>query len=132
MRLLLDTRVLLWAAAEPDRVPPSFRERIESPDNEVLFSAASIWEIAIKQQIGRLSPTVTPEEIAVAAVRMGFDELPVTAAHAAGVRRLPLHHRDPFDRLLVAQAIQEPARLLTADEILARYSDLVEFAMSED
>ena len=131
MRLLVDTHVLLWAAAEPGRVPPPFRERIESPDNEVLFSAVSIWEIAIKQQIGRLSPDVTPEELAEAAVEMGFEELPVTAAHAAGVRRLPLHHRDPFDRLLVAQAIHEPARLLTADETLVRYSDLVEFAMSE-
>jgi PIN domain nuclease of toxin-antitoxin system len=132
VRLLVDTHVLLWAAAEPDRIPPSFRESIESPDNEVIFSAASIWEIAIKQQIGRLSLTVTPEELAEAAVRMGFEELPVTAAHAAGVRRLPLHHRDPFDRLLVAQAIHEPARLLTVDEILARYSDLVELAGPKD
>jgi PIN domain nuclease of toxin-antitoxin system len=132
MRLLVDTHVLLWAAAEPDRLPPSFRDRIESPDNEVLFSAVSIWEIAIKQQIGRLPLSVTPEEIADAAVRMGFDELPVTSAHAAGIRRLPLHHRDPFDRLLVAQAIHEPARLLTSDEVLAQYSDLVELARRED
>lgn len=128
MRLLIDTHVLLWAATEPDRISPSFRERIESAENEVLFSAASIWEIAIKQQIGRLSLAITPEELAEAAVRMGFDELPVTTAHASGVRHLPLHHRDPFDRLLVAQAIHERARLLTADKTLVQYSDLVELA----
>jgi len=118
--------VLLWAVADPEKLPSAHRERLESPDNDVLFSAASIWEIAIKLQIGRLTLPVAPEEIVGAAVRMGFDELPVTAAHAAGVRQLPLHHRDPFDRLLVAQAIHEPARFLTADAMLSRYSDLVE------
>ncbi len=126
MRLLVDTHVLLWAAAEPERLPPSFRERLESPGNDVLFSAASIWELAIKTQIGRLSLAVTPEEIARTAVERGFDELPVMAAHAARVRNLPLHHRDPFDRLLIAQAVHEPARLLTVDRVLAKYSDLVE------
>jgi len=128
VRLLVDTHVLLWAAADPDRLPPSFRERLESPDNEVLFSAASIWELAIKIQIGRISLLVPPEEIARTAEETGFAELPITAAHAAGVQRLPLHHRDPFDRLLISQALHEPARLLTADRFLARYSDLVEVA----
>lgn len=126
MRLLVDTHVLLWAAAEPERLPPSFREQLESPESEVLFSAASIWELAIKMQIGRLALAVAPEEIARTAAERGFDELPVTAVHAAGVRRLPLHHRDPFDRLLIAQAMHEPARLLTVDRMLAKYSDLVE------
>jgi PIN domain nuclease of toxin-antitoxin system len=126
VRLLVDTHVLLWAIAEPERIPPSCRDRLESPDNDVLFSAASIWELAIKLQVGRLKLPVALEEIAEAAARMGFEELPVTAAHAASVRRLPLHHRDPFDRLLVAQAIHEPARFLTVDQGLARYSDLVE------
>jgi PIN domain nuclease of toxin-antitoxin system len=126
VRLLLDTHVLLWVAAEPRRLPLEVRERLESPDNDVLFSAASIWELAIKMQIGRVDLGVTPEKLADEAVRRGFDELPVTAAHAAGVRRLPLHHRDPFDRLLVAQALHEPARLLTADRALEPYSDLVE------
>jgi PIN domain nuclease of toxin-antitoxin system len=126
MRLLVDTQVLLWAAAEPERLPPSFRERLESPANEVLFSAASIWELAIKMQIGRFSLAVQPEEIARTAVERGFEELPVMAVHAAGVRHLPLHHRDPFDRLLIAQAVHEPARLLTADRMLAKYSELVE------
>jgi PIN domain nuclease of toxin-antitoxin system len=126
VRLLVDTHVLLWAIAEPERIPASIRDRLESSDNEVFFSAASIWEVAIKQQIGRLNLPVTPEDLAEAAVRMGFEELPVTAAHAAGVSRLPLHHRDPFDRLLVAQAIHEPARFLTVDQALSLYSDVVE------
>jgi PIN domain nuclease of toxin-antitoxin system len=126
VRLLVDTHVLLWAIAEPERIPASIRGRLESSDNEVFFSAASIWEVAIKQQIGRLNLPVTPEDLTEAAVRMGFEELPVTAAHAAGVSRLPLHHRDPFDRLLVAQAIHEPARFLTVDQALRLYSDVVE------
>lgn len=126
MRLLVDTHVLLWAVAEPDKLPSAHRERLESPDNEILFSAASIWELAIKVQIGRLPLAVSPEEIAGAAARIGFDELPVTAAHAAAIRQLPLYHRDPFDRLLIAQTIHEPARFLTADAMLKRYSDLVD------
>ena len=126
MRLLVDTHVLLWAVAEPAKLSSSFRARLEAPENDVLFSAASIWELTIKLQIAKLSLPVSAEEIAGAAVRTGFQELAVSAAHAAGVGRLPLHHRDPFDRLLVAQAIHEPAHLLTADRALARYSDLVE------
>ncbi len=126
MRLLVDTHVLLWAVVEAEQLPSAHRDRLEAPDNEVLFSAASIWELAIELQIGRLALPVALEEIAGAAVRTGFAELPVTAAHAASSRQLPLHHRDPFDRLLVAQAIHEPARFLTADAMLRRYSDLIE------
>lgn len=126
MRLLVDTHILLWAAAAPDRLPRSFRARLESTENEVLFSAASIWELAMKLQIGHIALGIMPEEIARTAVERGFVELPVRADHAAGVRSLPLHHRDPFDRLLIAQAIHEPARLLTVDRVLAKYSDLVE------
>lgn len=126
MRLLLDTHVLLWAAAEPQKIPVPVYDRIVSPANEVLFSAASIWEIAIKLQLGRIESSVSPDDIAAAAEEMGFVELPVRAAHAAGVQRLPLHHRDPFDRLLIIQAMAEPARLLTVDRILSQYSELVE------
>jgi PIN domain nuclease of toxin-antitoxin system len=126
MRLLLDTHVLLWAVAEPQKIPNPARDRLTSPANEVLFSAASIWEIAVKMQIGRLACSVSPDEVAAAASEMGFLELPISALHAAGVRRLPLHHRDPFDRMLISQALAEPARLLTADRALARYSELVE------
>ncbi len=126
MRLLLDTHVLLWALAKPERLPSLVREWLISPANDVMFSAANIWEIAIKAQIGRLSLSVTVEEVVEAALASGFRELPIRAVHAAAVYRLPLHHRDPFDRILVAQAITEPARLLSVDAMLARYSELVE------
>ncbi len=126
MRMLLDTQVLLWALVAPERIPRQARERLESPEHEVLFSAASIWEIAIKVQIGRLDLPMPVEEVAAAAAQTGFQELPVRAVHAASTARLPMYHRDPFDRLLVAQALYEPARLLTADRQLATYSELVE------
>ena len=125
MRLLLDTHILIWALGEPKRLPKEVRAALESPANEVLFSAASIWEVAIKAQIGRANFKVAPAEIAQAAVDSGFVELPVRAVHGARVSSLPLHHRDPFDRLLVAQAMTEPCRLVTADAILGGYSELV-------
>lgn len=126
MRFLLDTHVLLWALAEPGRIPAGAREWLESPEHQVFFSAASIWEIAIKARIGRFRLSLSVDEVAAAAVRTGFEELPVRASHTAATAKLPVHHRDPFDRLLVAQALQEPARLLTVDRGLRRYSDLVE------
>jgi len=112
MRLLVDTHVLLWAIAEQRKLPKASRAKFEAGENDVLFSAASIWELAIN---GRLKLPVELDTITESAKLMGFSELPVTAAHAAGVRHLPLYHRDPFDRLLVAQAIYEPARFLTVD-----------------
>lgn len=126
MRILLDTHILLWALVEPDKLPIQARRLLEDETNEVFFSAASIWEIAIKTQVGRADFPVTPEDLAAAAQETGFTELPVSAKHAAAVRSLALHPRDPFDRLLVAQAITEPARLLTVDAILGQYSELVE------
>ena len=125
MRLLLDTHLLLWALAEPERLGPVARAVIEAPENEVFFSAASIWEIAIKAALGRTDFPVRPEMIARAAVRTGFTELPVRAEVAAMVADLPPHHRDPFDRLLVAQAVAGPMRLYTADPLLPPYSELV-------
>ncbi|MGQ0570341.1 MAG: type II toxin-antitoxin system VapC family toxin [Armatimonadota bacterium] len=126
MRFLLDTHVLLWALAEPGRIPATAREWLESPEHQVFFSAASIWEIAIKVRIGRFKLPVSVDEVAAAAARTRFEELPVRARHAAATARLPMHHNDPFDRMLVAQALHEPARLLTIDRDLRRYSDLVE------
>jgi PIN domain nuclease of toxin-antitoxin system len=126
MRLLLDTHLLLWAIAEPKKIPKVVRDRLCSPENDLLFSAASIWEIAIKLQAGRLALSVSLDKIVSAAREMKFLDLPITALHAAGVRRLPLHHRDPFDRMLISQAIIESARLLTADKVLGQYSELVE------
>jgi len=126
MRLLLDTHVLLWALSGSKRLSDEARELIESADNEVLFSAASIWEIAIKAQLLRAEFGVDVETIAAAARDTDFDELAISSRHAAGVAALPLHHKDPFDRMLMSQAIVEPARLVTADRALAAYSsDLV-------
>jgi PIN domain nuclease of toxin-antitoxin system len=124
MRLLVDTHILLWALGEPGRLGHATRTQLESAENEVFFSAASIWEIAIKVQAGRLTLPLPIEDLSDAAQTMGFVELPVRAVHAAGVSRLPSHHRDPFDRLLVAQAMLEPAWLLTADRVLEQYSDV--------
>jgi PIN domain nuclease of toxin-antitoxin system len=125
MRLLLDTHLLLWALADPDRLGIALRDLIENPENEVLFSAASIWEIAIKTGLGRVDFTVRPEEVTRGAILAGFTELPVRAEAAAQVADLPPHHRDPFDRLLVAQAIVGPLRLYTADPLLPPYSELI-------
>jgi PIN domain nuclease of toxin-antitoxin system len=125
MRVLLDTHVLLWALAQPSRLDPETRATIESGATDVLFSAASIWEIAIKTQFGRADFGVKSAEIARAAVDTGFIELAVHSNAAALVAELPPLHRDPFDRILVAQAIAEPATLYTADAHLLPYSDLV-------
>ena len=125
MSVLLDTHVLLWALAEPAKLDGETRGTIESGEIDLLFSAASIWEIAIKGGLGRRDFAIDPAEIARAALDTGFSELAVRANAAALVGRLPLLHRDPFDRLLVAQAIVEPATLYTADQQLVGYSDLV-------
>ena len=125
MRLLLDTHVLLWALADPARLPAKICDLVEDTSNEVLFSAASIWEIAIKSGLGRVDFAVRPSEIARAARETGFVELTVDADVAARVADLPPLHRDPFDRLLVAQAMAGPLRLCTADPLLPPYSELV-------
>jgi len=124
-RILLDTHLLLWALIEPKRLPPAAQAAIENENAVVLFSAASMWEIAIKAALGHGDFGVSPREIIGSALDAGFRELPVTSATAVRVADLPLHHRDPFDRLLVAQAIAEPAYLYTADRALTAYSDLV-------
>ena len=125
MRLLLDTHILLWALTRHRRLNARTRALLVDPANEVLFSAASIWEIAIKARLRRTDFSVQPDQIVRVARESGFEELPVRAHAAALVADLPLHHRDPFDRLLVAQAIIEPVRLYTSDPQLSSYSDLV-------
>jgi PIN domain nuclease of toxin-antitoxin system len=119
--LLLDTNLLLWAAADSKRLPRLARELLEDPANEVYYSAASIWEIAIKSSLRRKDFRIDLGSLQSVLPDMDFIELPVTAAHAAGITRLPLIHRDPFDRLLIAQSIVEPLTLLTNDAILERY-----------
>ncbi len=123
MRLLVDTHLLLWAAAGSHRLPRGARALIEDPANEVYYSAASIWEIAIKSALRRKDFRVDVPALLAALPRMGFVELPVTGAHAAWVVQLAGIHRDPFDRLLVAQSVVEPLTLLTNDALLARYGN---------
>lgn len=126
MRILLDTHILLWILGEPNRLDEGTRETIESGAEEVLFSAASIWEIAIKSRLGRADFAFDPGEIARAARDSGFAELPIGSKAAVLVAELPPLHRDPFDRLLIAQAITEPAIFYTADQRLPAYSELIQ------
>lgn len=122
MRLLLDTHIFLWAVAGSPRLKPAARRLIESAE-QVYVSAASIWEVAIKAQLGKIE--ADPQALTNAIAASGFLELGVRAAHAAGIARLAPHHSDPFDRLLVAQALAEPLRHLTADAALVPYGDIV-------
>ncbi len=122
MRVLLDTHLLLWALSSPARLSKRTRQRIES--SEVYVSAASIWEISIKSAIGKLK--ADPQKILAAIEPTGLSILAITGEHAARVARLPSLHKDPFDRLLVAQALSEPMILLTNDQALAGYGELVQ------
>jgi PIN domain nuclease of toxin-antitoxin system len=121
MKLLLDTQLLLWAASEPARLKAATRRLLEDPRHELLFSAASIWEVSIKASLGRSDFDADPRVLRRGLLDNGYAELPVTGAHAAAVLDLPPHHRDPFDRLLVAQAQVEGITLITADATVARY-----------
>jgi PIN domain nuclease of toxin-antitoxin system len=125
MRILLDTHILVWVLFKPEKLPDAVRSLIEAGDSDVAFSPASVWEIAIKSQGGRRGLPATADEVWEESVAAGFTELPITSSAAAHVARLPLFHRDPFDRLLVAQAITEPAYLYTVDKQLPAYSELV-------
>ncbi len=121
MTLLLDTHVLLWAAGAPERLPADLREEMESPRTKLFFSAASLWEIAIKSGLGRPGFRVDARLLRRALLENGYTELPVTGAHAVMVDLLPAIHKDPFDRILVAQAQTEGLTLLTADKEVGRY-----------
>ena len=124
MRVLLDTHVLVWAATTPERLGADLAV-IEDADRRIV-SAVCVWELAIKQHIGKLSlGSDVGTWMRRATSELALDHLPVTADHAAAVEHLPDVHRDPFDRLLVAQAVAEGAVLLTADERLAAYGDVV-------
>jgi len=125
MRILLDTHILLWLLTTPERLAPPVRDAILDPANEILFSAASVWEIAIKTGLRRPDFTPDPAAVAEEARDLGFVELAIDSRIAARVADLPPIHRDPFDRLLVAQAIAEPALFYTADARLSGYSELV-------
>jgi len=131
MRILIDTNILLWSQFDPERLGDAVVRAIEDPANEVLFSIASIWEIAIKASLGRADfhagqdGPITPRSILEAARASDFTEMPIGAEAALAAGALPPYHRDPFDRLIVAQAMVEPATLFTSDGQLAAYSPLV-------
>lgn len=121
MKLLLDTQILLWAARQPDLLSPEARELLESPQNELLFSAASLWEVAIKSTLERDNFRVEPRVLRRGLLDNGYTELPVTSQHAVSIDTLPPLHKDPFDRLLLAQALTEGVTLVTSDDLLAQY-----------
>lgn len=121
MRLLLDTHILLWTLADDQRLSRKARRLIEDA-NEIYISAASFWELAIKISLGKLDADL--DEIRSCCRESGFIELPVAVEHAMAIRELDSHHRDPFDRILIATAITEPMHLLTADSMVARYTSL--------
>ena len=122
MRVLLDTHLLLWALSSPEKLSKRTRQRIDA--SEVFASAASIWEISIKSALGKLE--ADPNEILAGVEPAGFNHLPIVGEHAAKVKELPPIHKDPFDRLLVAQARFEPMILLTDDDVLGGYGEFVE------
>jgi PIN domain nuclease of toxin-antitoxin system len=121
MRVLLDTNVLLWGAIEPEKLSRAASALIENPDNEMVFSALSIWEIAIKTGLGRADLRIDAGMLRRNLSDNGYAELAVTGAHAAALAGLPPIHKDPFDRMLVAQAIVEGFTLLTSDRTVAKY-----------
>jgi len=121
LKLLLDTHLLLWAAEGSDRLSGDVRAMLDDPANELLFSAASLWEVAIKRGLGRADFRVDPRALRRGLLDNGYAELAITGEHAVGIDTLPPIHKDPFDRLLVAQAIAEGVALLTGDPVLARY-----------
>ena len=126
MKVLLDTQIALWALTDSPRLSAKARERILDPENMVFFSAASVWEIAIKHRLARADMPVSGADAAKLFREAGYIELPVTALHAAATEDLSAHHADPFDRILIAQARCEPLRLLTHDRHLLAYGDGVD------
>lgn len=121
MKLLLDTQLLLWAASEPDRLSFDAREMIGDARNQLLFSAASLWEVAIKSGLGRHDFHADASLLRRGLADNGYIELAITGEHATAIARLPPIHKDPFDRMLVAQSTVEGIQLLTADPIVAQY-----------
>lgn len=123
MNLLLDTHLLLWAAGEPQRLPAKVRALLLAPANQLIFSSASLWEISIKNGLERSDFNVDPRRLWRMLLVNGYRELPVTSEHAVAVNNLPPLHKDPFDRILVAQARVEGLTLLTADKAVAKYGE---------
>jgi PIN domain nuclease of toxin-antitoxin system len=121
MRVLLDTHLLLWAAGSPQRLSRTALVVLKARDTALFFSAASVWEVVIKNGLGRADFQVDPSHLRHGLLLHGYEELPITGEHALAVRALPSVHKDPFDRILLAQAQSEGLTLLTADRELAAY-----------
>lgn len=121
MKLLLDTHLLLWAAGQPDRLSATARKLIDNLENELLFSAASLWEVAIKRRLGRSDFQVDLRLLRRGLLDNGYGELPIVSDHVVATESLPSIHKDPFDRVLVAQATVEGITLLTTDSLVAEY-----------
>jgi PIN domain nuclease of toxin-antitoxin system len=121
VKYLLDTHVLLWAAGQPEKLPETARSLLMMPESELFFSAAALWEIIIKRSLGREDFRVDPDRLRMMLVRHGYTEVSISADHVLKVATLPLIHKDPFDRLLVAQAMVEGMQLLTVDAAILRY-----------
>jgi PIN domain nuclease of toxin-antitoxin system len=121
LKLLLDTHLLLWAAGQPQYLSKTARSLIDDAENELLFSVASLWEVAIKSMLGRTDFHIDPKLLRRGLLDNGYTELPITSAHAVAVTSLPPIHKDPFDRLIVAQAMTEGITLVTSDQIISEY-----------
>ncbi|MFI3222543.1 MAG: type II toxin-antitoxin system VapC family toxin [Methylococcaceae bacterium] len=125
MNLLLDTHVALWAITDNPKLSQRARDLITAPKTNVWVSAANIWEIAIKYSLGRGDMPVSSQDAMRYFQESGYHFLAIDAEHAIAVEELPAHHQDPFDRMLVAQALVEPMRLMTHDSLVALYSDTI-------
>lgn len=121
MKLLLDTHILLWASGPVDKLSQSARILLNDPQHDLVFSVASIWEVTIKIGLARDDFRVDPHVLRRGLLDNGYSELAITAAHALAIQSLPAIHRDPFDRMLVAQALSEGITLLTSDLRVAQY-----------
>ena len=121
MKLLLDTHLLLWAAGRPERLSAAAQELLEAEDNELVFSTASLWEVVIKRGLGREDFKVDPRLLRRGLLDNGYSELPIGSEHVVAIDTLPPLHKDPFDRVLIAQALVEGITLLTRDPVVARY-----------
>ena len=121
MKLLLDTHLLLWAAGDPNRLSREARRLVDNPDNELLFSVASLWEVAMKRGLGRDDFKLDARVLRRGLLDYGYSELPIICEHVVAIDSLPSIHKDPFDRVLVAQATVEGITLLTTDSVVSKY-----------
>jgi len=122
VKFLLDTNILLWAAGSPEKLSQQAKSIIEESENELFFSAASLWEISIKKGLGRVDFKVDARVLRRALIDNGYQELSITGLHLVSVEDLPVIHKDPFDRILLSQATVEGFTLLTSDKTIAQYS----------